>query len=1035
MSEIWCQLLGIALGSAWLLTASSVTAQITPDRTLPNNSSVTINGSTFTITGGTQAGRNLFHSFQQFSVPTGSTAAFNNGLEIQNVVSRITGGSVSNIDGIIQANGTANVFLLNPNGIIFGPNGRLNIGGSFVATTANAIGFGNLGTFSATVPNDPTLLTVNPSALFFNQLPIKSIVSSSVATADNGLSGLGVPNGHSLLLVGGDVSIDGGGRLGGLFALGGRVELGGLAAPGTVGLSIQGNQQSLSYPEGVARADVSFTNQGSINVQSDNGGSIVINAGNVNVGENSILFAGIGSRLATVNSRAGDIDINATKTVTLTGGSAILSTVDSGTVGNTGDINITTGTLSLTSTDISNPTLLSIGVIGQGRAGNIRIKASDSVHLDRASALQNEILRGATGTGGDIEITTREFSANNSALVVSSTGGRGNAGNIKIQANDVRFDTSSGVQSAVLASAIGNAGNIEILAQSLSLTNSSGLGTSAVGQGNAGNILVQATDNISLANSAIVSNVGSIQGQAVQGNVGNIELSARTVSLTDSGQLQAGFYSGGQGNPGFVSVTARDSISFTGTNSGIFTNVEQRAVGNGSNIQISAPLVSVTDGAVVVTSNAGQGNGGNINITTGSFFLNNGAVVNTSNVGQGNAGNVTVQAIDNISLADSLIVSNIGSPRKLSAKGTVGNIVIDARKISVTDGAQLQAGVYAGGEGNPGIVSIKARDSISFAGTVSGIFTNVDSGGVGSGSDIQISAPSVSFTNSAGLTASNSGQGNSGNISISAGAFSLTNSPIFAQTASSGNGGNITFNLGNYLLLRNGSKISTNAGTAQAGGNGGNITINTPFVIAVPFENSDITANAFNGQGGKVTIDATGIYNIAPLSRQDLQRLRPQDLDPSQLLTNDITAVSQQNPSLSGTVQVNTPDIDPSRGLVTLPTITENSPKLVASSCAAFNEYAGGSQFAITGRGGLPPSPDETLTTDVVWTDTRLPVTTAQQHQQKTHTSQPKPQPVAIVPATGWVFNNKGEVTLISAMSNATSSTSTSSPCHYTHEL
>src|SRR5579883_980654 len=1028
MKSIWRYFLGIAVGSAWIWTANCAYSQITPDRTLPNNSSVTVNSSTFNITGGTQAGRNLFHSFQQFSVPTGGRAAFNNGVDIQNIFSRVTGGSVSNIDGIIQANGTANVFFVNPSGIVFGKNASLNVGGSFVATTANAIGFGNLGTFSASVPNNPALLTVNPSALFFNQLPIRSIESNSVATANNGLYGLRVPNGRSLLLIGGDVSIDGGGQRGGLSALGGRIELGGLAAPGTVGLSVQGNQQRLSYPEGIARADVSFTKQGTIAVPSDNGGSIAINAGNVNLAGNSILVAGIGSSLATVNSLAGDIDINATKTVTLTGTSAIFNAVNSGAFGNTGNINITTGTFSLTSTDSNNASLVSIGVLGQGRAGNITIQASNSVRLD-GGGLQNEIV-GGIGTGGNIEITTREFSARNRALVVSSTTGRGNAGNIKIQANDVRFDTSAGVQSVVSPGAIGNAGNIEILAQSLSLSNGSSLATSTIGQGNAGNIIIQATDNISLANSAIVSNVGSIQGQAVQGNVGNIELSARTVSLTDSAQLQAGFNPGGQGNPGLVSVKALDSISFAGTNSGIFTNVQQRAVGNGSDIQISAPLVSFSDGAVVNTGNVGKGNGGNINITTGSFFLNNGAAVITSNAGQGNAGNVMVQAIDNISLANSLIVSNIGSPEGLPAKGNVGNIVIDARKISLTDGAQLQAGVYAGAQGNPGIVSIKALDSVSFAGRISGIFTNVDPGGVGDGSNIYISAPLVSFTNRAILTASDLGQGNSGNISISAGVFSLNNSLIFAQTGSSGNAGNMTFNLGDYLLLRNGSKISTNAGTAQAGGNGGNIRINTPFVIAVRNENSDITADAFNGQGGKVTIGATGIYNIAPLSRQDLQRLRPQDLDPSQLPTNDITAVSQQNPSLSGTVQVNTPDIDPTRGLVTLPTITEKPPKLVASSCAAFNEANGGSQFTITGRSGLPPSPDETLTTDVVWTDTRLSVATAQQHQHKTHTAKPKPQPIAIVPATGWVFNNKGEVTLISAMSNTTSSTSTRFPCH-----
>ncbi|MEL6930957.1 MAG: filamentous hemagglutinin N-terminal domain-containing protein, partial [Cyanobacteria bacterium J06600_6] len=134
-------LITIGLLFSILLIATESKSQIIPDNSLPNNSNVVRNGNIFKIEEGTIRGNNLFHSFSQFSIPLELEASFQNGINIKNIFTRITSNSASNINGLISANGSANLFLINPNGIIFGENAQLNIGGSFLATTANAIEF------------------------------------------------------------------------------------------------------------------------------------------------------------------------------------------------------------------------------------------------------------------------------------------------------------------------------------------------------------------------------------------------------------------------------------------------------------------------------------------------------------------------------------------------------------------------------------------------------------------------------------------------------------------------------------------------------------------------------------------------------------------------------------------------------------------------------------------------------------------------------------------------------------------------------
>ncbi len=322
---------------------SSAIAQVRPDHTLGAESSrvTSPKPGSDQIDGGATRGTNLFHSFSQFSVPTGGVAFFNNAQSIQNIISRVTGGSVSNIDGLIRAKGTANLFLINRSGIIFGPNASLNIGGSFVGSTASSLNFADGTKFSATAHSTKPLLTVSvPIGLQFGGTE-GTILNQSQATDSNGnFVGLQVYPGKTLALVGGNVSLDGGN----LTAPGGRVELGGLSGAGTVGLKSDG---SLSFPQGVQRADVSLTNGSVVDVVAQDGGRIAINAQNINISKGSSLDAGIGKGSGSVASQSGDIELSAQEAIDIAN-SSIFNNVESGAVGNAGNIDITAGSLSVT---------------------------------------------------------------------------------------------------------------------------------------------------------------------------------------------------------------------------------------------------------------------------------------------------------------------------------------------------------------------------------------------------------------------------------------------------------------------------------------------------------------------------------------------------------------------------------------------------------------------------------------------------------------------------------------------------------------
>ena len=831
-----------SLASIVAITPISL-AQVTPDNTV--NTQVERNGKIDEITGGTTKGNNLFHSFEQFSIPAGNEAHFNNANAIENIFSRVTGGSISEINGLIRANGGANLFLINPKGIIFGENASLEIGGSFYGSSASSIIFPD-GEFSVLDPSEESILKISvPIGLSFEDNP-GDIVNNS--TANNGM-GLEVNSGENIALVGGNVSLNNGT----VFASDGIVNLGGLSGSGIVDINDNG---SLSFPQDVAKADVVVSNGSTVDVVGTGRGSININAANfeMSAGElgSSAIRAGVSAN--STGARAEDITISATDDVAIDN-SVVSNEVNPGAIGDAGTIKITTGSLFVT-----NEGQIVTSTSGFGDAGSIEVIAEDTISID-GQGLENTftgigsgVAGGAEGNGGEIKITTDSLSVIDGGQISVNTFGKGDAGSIGIIAEDTIFvgnessDTITAITSSVNEDAEGNGGEININTGSLSIVNKGDISASTFSRGNAGSIEIEAKDTIAIngqSSDAFTGIRSEVSGDA-EGNAGNIKTTTGSLSVTNGGQISAVNSGGGDG--GSIEIIAEDTILVDGQGSNS-TFISSRVDGN-------------------------QGNAGDIGITTGSLSVVDGGEISAGTSGGGDGGSIEIIAEDTILVdgqgSDAFIRSGFGE----GGEGNAGDISIATGSLSITDGGQINVNTF--GKGDAGSIGIIAEDTI-FVGnessdTITAITSSVNEDAEGNGGEININTGSLSIVNKGDISASTFSRGNAGSIEIeakdtiaingqSSDAFTGIRSEVSGDAE--GNAGNIKTTTGSLSVTNGGQISAVNSG----GGDGGSIEIIAEDAISVDGQGSDAfirngVGEGIEGNAGDIGITTGSLFVI-----------------------------------------------------------------------------------------------------------------------------------------------------------------------------
>ncbi len=837
-----------------LLFCSHSWADVVLDGTM--GSTGTLSGNTIEITSdlGKTSGNNLFHSFQTFDLSSSQTANFSGPASVQNIIGRITGGP-SSIDGTISSsiNG-ANLYLLNPNGILFGANATIDITGSFHASTADSLRFTDDLVFYADPTQDPILSSASPAAFGF---------LTDTPAAIN-VAGLYNVQGTEVSLVGGNINITNPNDVAFVANFDGQINLTSVASQGEV--NIENEIQQL----------VGFTNLGTISflnaamyTAGNSGGKVVIRGGKLIMVNTEIATDTEGSGMDT---KTAGIDIDVSGEVILNA-TAFYSYAFDGSTGNGNDIKIKSHTLILDNESFIN-TSVDPSAIGNG--GNIIIE-NNKTEIRNGSMLK--LSSNSDGNAGNITINTGDMIIENDIEVaktyqyrtgiLTDTGTGNSAGaNVNITAQDFTLNNFGLVQTNN-SNAEGNP-NINIVATGdLNLTNGGNLETisSTVNDSKAGDINIEAgTINMQGGIGGFNSRIASATSNN-RGDSGTITIDSDKLSIKDGAYVNTTSLLGENGN---IIISAND-ILISGYDKQRYTDLLAREP-NGIDVdgsilkEVSSKIETTTPNYVFAQppSSPPSKDAGKISIVADSLTMSEGGSIyaDTHSI-HANAGNIELN-VTNISLSKGSLISSSSNPTNSQNanpnRGDAGEISITSENITI-DGEQ-------------------------FLNVSSGIFSEATFGG-GGAANITVSTNNLKMTNGAHISSRSENQTNSGNITLAANnelrlqsgsvittsaknagkggdinisdtnSLILSDNSIISSTANQGDGGNITINTASKVFLID-SAINTDVSTST--GNGGNVTINSNYVI---LDSSQITTTAIAGNGGDITITANSILRTA----------------------------------------------------------------------------------------------------------------------------------------------------------------------------